>query len=194
METPITDRDTEAPLKPVAFRTDVLARLVPDEMQAAPETAAPARPVPAPGRKFYLSVPAKFAMTFLFSVLWAALSVYLSQPWTRDLAAYIGYPLALTLIAGIAIIPGFMNAFMVGALMLDRRPAHPPLSTAYPALSILIAADKEEESIIGTLESIARQGYPGKLQVIVINDGSPDRTAELVPYGVGPRREGGLAR
>jgi cellulose synthase/poly-beta-1,6-N-acetylglucosamine synthase-like glycosyltransferase len=57
-----------------------------------------------------------------------------------------------------------MNAFMVGALMLDRRPAHAPL-TAYPALSILIAAYKEEDSIVGTLESIARQGYPGRLQV-----------------------------
>jgi hypothetical protein len=29
---------------------------------------------------------------------------------------------------------------MVGALMLDRRPARAPLTTAYPALSILIAA------------------------------------------------------
>jgi biofilm PGA synthesis N-glycosyltransferase PgaC len=134
----------------------------------------------AQGRKFYLSVQAKFAIALLFSLLWAAFSVTLSQPWTRDLAAYIGYPLAVAVIAGIAIIPGFMNAFMVGALVLDRRPAHAPLVTPYPALSILIAAYKEEDSIVGTLESIARQGYPGRLQVVVINDGSPDKTAELV--------------
>ena len=44
------------------------------------------------------------------SVLWAALSVYLSLPWTRDLAAYIGYPLAYTIIAGIAMQPVGPNA------------------------------------------------------------------------------------
>lgn len=180
MEAPITDRKTERLLKPIGFRGDALAGLVPDDTNPAPESPALANPAPAQKRTFYLSVQAKFILTIAFSLLWAALSVYLSQPWTRDLAGYIGMPLAITVIAGIAIIPGFMNAFMVGALMLDRRPAHAPLKTAYPALSILIAAYKEEESIVGTLESIARQGYPGKLQVIVINDGSPDRTAELV--------------
>ena len=180
MEAPTSDLDTERPLKPIAFRAEALAKLLPDEPGPAPQAATLAEPESAPARRFYLSVQAKFGITLLFSLLWAALSVYLSQPWTRDLAAYIGMPLALTLIAGIAIIPGFMNAFMVGALMLDRRPAHAPLRTAYPALSILIAAYKEEESILGTLESVAKQGYSGKLQVIVINDGSPDRTAELV--------------
>ena len=70
---------------------------------------------------------AKFVIALLFFLSRAAFSVYLSQPWTRDLAAYIGYPPALTVIAGIAIIPGFMNAFMVGALLLDWRPARAPL-------------------------------------------------------------------
>jgi biofilm PGA synthesis N-glycosyltransferase PgaC len=101
-------------------------------------------------------------------------------PWTKDLASYIGYPLAVTIIAGIAIIPGFMNAFLVVSLMLDRRPPHAALPSRYPSLSILIAAYKEEDNILGTLESIDRQGYPGNLQVIVINDGSPDATAERV--------------
>jgi biofilm PGA synthesis N-glycosyltransferase PgaC len=73
-----------------------------------------------------------------------------------------------------------MNAFLVVSLMLDRRPPHAALPSRYPSLSILIAAYKEEDNILGTLESIDRQGYPGNLQVIVINDGSPDATAERV--------------
>jgi biofilm PGA synthesis N-glycosyltransferase PgaC len=135
-----------------------------------------------PGRdgKHYVSVRSKFFIANLIALLWAALSLYLSLPWTKDLASYIGYPLAVTIIAGIAIIPGFMNAFLVVSLMLDRRPPHAALPSRYPSLSILIAAYKEEDNILGTLESIDRQGYPGNLQVIVINDGSPDATAERV--------------
>lgn len=181
MNTAVKEKRKETQLPPLSYDAEALDLLVPQglpEPQAQPleKPAAPA----GTGRKFYLSVRAKFAITVVFSVLWAALSVYLSQPWTRDLAAYIGYPLAYTIIAGIAIIPGFMNAFMVAALVLDRRPPRAPLPSLYPPLSILIAAYKEEESILGTLESVAKQGYPGRLQVIVINDGSPDRTAELV--------------
>jgi biofilm PGA synthesis N-glycosyltransferase PgaC len=188
MKTVVEKNPEEEQLPPLAYKGEALALLVPQD-QAQPaahpqqlatqpleKSAAPA----ASGRKFYLSVRTKFAITVTCSVLWAALSVYLSLPWTHDLAAYIGYPLAYTIIAGIAIIPGFMNAFMVAALILDRRPPRAPLPSLYPPLSILIAAYKEEESILGTLESVAKQGYPGRLQVIVINDGSPERTAELV--------------
>ncbi|WP_373686037.1 glycosyltransferase family 2 protein [Acinetobacter sp. YH12027] len=50
----------------------------------------------------------------------------------------------------------------------------------YPNITILIAAYNEESSILDTLQSVDRQNYPGGLQVIVINDGSKDSTAQLV--------------
>jgi biofilm PGA synthesis N-glycosyltransferase PgaC len=155
--------------------------LPPRQISAAPTAdVQQGLPAPAQRRRFYVSVRTKFLLTFSFSVAWAAFSIYLSLPWMHDLARYIGYPLAILIISGIAIVPGFMNAFMVGALLLDRRPARKPLALPYPPLTILIAAYKEEGSILGTLESVEKQNYPGKLQVIVINDGSPDSTAELV--------------
>src|SRR4051812_26718237 len=45
-------------------------------------------------RKYYFSVTAKFLTTSVISLLWAALSVYLSLPWVDDLARHISYPLA----------------------------------------------------------------------------------------------------
>jgi len=86
---------------------------------------------------------------------------------------------AAYLIGGIAIVPGFMNAFLLSGLALDRRPTHHSL-TMYPPLTILIAAYNEAASIEDTLKSVARQNYPGELQVIVINDGSTDDTAAAV--------------
>ncbi len=127
----------------------------------------------------YLPVRAKFAIAITSATLWMAVSVMLARPWAESLAEHASAPLAWIMIAGIALIPGFMNAFLLISLALDRRPAHAPLDK-YPGLSILVAAYNEEETIVGTLESIARQAYPGPLEVIVVNDGSKDRTSELV--------------
>jgi biofilm PGA synthesis N-glycosyltransferase PgaC len=52
-------------------------------------------------------------------------------------------------------------------------------------VSVLIAAYDEEISIAETLRSIAAQDYPAAFEVFVIDDGSRDRTAEIVaasPY------------
>jgi biofilm PGA synthesis N-glycosyltransferase PgaC len=169
----------------LASRRDTLhlLDLTLDAAQRAPEFISGAQPnssAASQRRRFYLSIQTKFWIAFAFSLLWAGFSMYLSLPWMHDLARYIGLPLAVLIIGGIAIVPGFMNAFMVSALLLDRRPPRKTLAGPYPPLSILIAAYKEEASILGTLESIDKQHYPGGLQVIVINDGSPDSTADLV--------------
>lgn len=97
----------------------------------------------------------------------------------HDLSTYVGYFWAIFLIYGIAIIPGFMNSFAALSLMMDRRPKRQPLAV-YPGITMLVAAYNEAASIEDTLVSINKQKYPGKLQVIVINDGSQDETAEIV--------------
>lgn len=51
----------------------------------------------------------------------------------------------------------------------------------YPLISVLVPAYNEEEHILRTLESIEALDYPKqKLDVIVINDGSTDRTKEVI--------------
>lgn len=132
-----------------------------------------------PKRGLYLSVRAKFQVALVGGLAWMALSIWLAQPWTAALSASIGTLPALFAIAGIAIIPGFMNAFLLIGLTMDKRPRHTRLEH-YPAISILIAAYNEAANIEDTLKSISLQYYPGQMDVIVIDDGSADNTAALV--------------
>ncbi|KWR90804.1 glycosyl transferase family 2 [Cupriavidus sp. IDO] len=127
----------------------------------------------------YVPVRVKFVIALSVAVGWTAFSVWAAQQWLTELVQTIGVVPAVLLVGGIAIIPGFMNAFLIASLAMDRRPPRRPLDV-YPPLTILIAAYNEEASIVDTLASIQRQNYPAQLQVLVINDGSRDRTAALV--------------
>lgn len=75
----------------------------------------------------------------------------------------------------------------------------------YPTCAILIPAHNEEKVISSTLDAILRLEYPReKLEIIVINDGSTDATAEIVQRYVErdsrvklfnvPRGEGGRGK
>jgi poly-beta-1,6-N-acetyl-D-glucosamine synthase len=134
---------------------------------------------PTSNAPFYLGVRGKFAFALAVSGAWFALTVLIALPWIVQLSSRIGTPWALFAVGGIALVPGFMNAFLIASLLLDRRP---PRSTPsrYPPVSILIAAYNEEASIADTIRSIGNQDYPGRFEVFVIDDGSRDRTAAIV--------------
>lgn len=155
-----------------------------DPAEAAPSADADPWVAPAPAAGAaprYLSVSVKFALMLVLSTAWAAFAFWAAQRWISDLSVLIGAGLAYFIIVGIAVVPGWMNAFLLMGLLLDRRPARARLEAAdYPPLAILVAAYNEERTIASTLESIARQHYPGALQVIVINDGSTDGTREVL--------------
>jgi biofilm PGA synthesis N-glycosyltransferase PgaC len=127
----------------------------------------------------YITIRWKFIITVVTSTLWMLLSIWLSVPWFEQLSSHTSVWLAGFLIGFIAIIPGFMNAFIMMALALDRRP-RVPLFDHYPSVTVLVAAYNEEGSIEDTVRSLMKQDYPGELTVTVINDGSADQTAEIV--------------
>lgn len=130
-------------------------------------------------RRHYLSVRYKFALTVLLSLAWAVFSYSLARRWIHDLSSLEGQVLANLMIFGVAILPGFMNAFLVVGLLLDRRPPRRVFANNdLPGVTVLVAAYNEEESILSTLASLDRQDYPSPVEVIVINDGSTDGTME----------------
>lgn len=139
-------------------------------------------PSPRKPRHFYLSVRAKFAIALATSVLWAIAASLMAQRWVDELSEVCGQTLAHLIIYGIAVIPGFMNAFLVVSLLLDHRPRfrQQTLQQPLPPITILVAAYNESSSILGTLESLEKQNYPGQMRVIVINDGSTDNTLDLL--------------
>ncbi|GAB4452652.1 MAG: hypothetical protein OHK0029_03980 [Armatimonadaceae bacterium] len=49
-----------------------------------------------------------------------------------------------------------------------------------PSLSVLIPARNEEANIGACVESLCAQEYSGRLEILVLNDGSTDRTGEIV--------------
>jgi poly-beta-1,6-N-acetyl-D-glucosamine synthase len=127
----------------------------------------------------YLSVKLKFTIALVFAFAWMGGSIWFSLPWYQDLSSVIGPFLAYFFITFIAIVPGFMNAFVAMALLLDRRPKV-IVDQLYPPVTILIAAYNEESSIASTLSGIFLQDYPADIRIIVINDGSSDKTVDSV--------------
>jgi biofilm PGA synthesis N-glycosyltransferase PgaC len=127
----------------------------------------------------YLSVKLKFTIALVFAFAWMGASVWFALPWYQDLSNVIGVFLAYFFITFIAIVPGFMNAFVVMALLLDKRP-QVLAEQSYPPVTILVAAFNEANSIASSLRSIFLQDYEGGIHVIVINDGSTDNTLQTV--------------
>jgi cellulose synthase/poly-beta-1,6-N-acetylglucosamine synthase-like glycosyltransferase/peptidoglycan/xylan/chitin deacetylase (PgdA/CDA1 family)/spore germination protein YaaH len=64
-----------------------------------------------------------------------------------------------------------------------HRPVSPPAAASdnfQPPISIVMAAYNEEKVIGRTLENLLRTDYAGAIEIILIDDGSTDRTAALV--------------
>ncbi len=69
----------------------------------------------------------------------------------------------------------FILLFISNKKKLLRRPK----INSFPTVSIIIPAHNEEETIEGTIESVKKLEYPKKKEIIVVDDGSTDKTFEI---------------
>ena len=83
----------------------------------------------------------------------------------------------------------FFIAVVVGALRLiviimlatyQRYHRRKPTEPYTPAVTVIVPAYKEEGVIVATVRSLLNQDYAGELDVIVVDDGSPDETYTVV--------------
>ncbi len=162
-----------------------------DTEQPALDTPAVLRPgvhdlerTPGERRRIYVGLRLKLLLVLAISLAWAGLSLWIALPWIEDLGESITLPLAAAVIAGIAIIPGYLNANLIASLLIDRPP---PLrfDLDFPELTVVVACFNEEETIEETLDYVGKQEYPGGLRILVADDGSSDRTAELAHVRAG---------
>jgi biofilm PGA synthesis N-glycosyltransferase PgaC len=141
------------------------------------------RHAPPPGveRRDGLYVPLKLrvALTFAAGLLWLGFSVWLSRGWIETLGQDITPPLAILVITGIALIPGYLNIQLLTSIIVDRPP---PLrfDGDFPEITLMIAAYNEQDSIAETLDYALRADYTGPFDIIVADDGSSDLTREIV--------------
>ncbi|MEP7222306.1 MAG: glycosyltransferase [Novosphingobium sp.] len=97
--------------------------------------------------------------------------------WTFFFAIALGIARSLSLTL-LAILPG------------SRRYPAEPISDHQPIVTVIIPAFNEEQVIEASVRRVLESDYP-QLQVIVVDDGSKDRTSQIVAeaYGHDPRVE-----
>ncbi len=96
-----------------------------------------------------------------------------------DLFHWFRLVIAGIFIIGITLVS--LRALFVGALaLLEKLRSQPRFDPGYcPAVTVVVPAYNEEEAIVQTVRSVLDSDYPA-LAVIVVDDGSSDRTAPLV--------------
>jgi peptidoglycan-N-acetylglucosamine deacetylase len=104
-----------------------------------------------------------------------------------DLFRWLRSSIAFIFLAGIMLVGG--RALIVGVLaLIEKMRPEPADHPEYrPEVSVLIPAYNEESVIVDTVRAALASNYP-KLEVIVVDDGSKDRTAELVRANFGRDR------
>ena len=105
-----------------------------------------------------------------------------------DVFRWLRSGIAFIFVAGILLVSG--RALIIGLLALIEKLRPAPLDHPeyQPEVSVLIPAYNEEAVIVDTVRAALASDYPN-LEVLVVDDGSADRTAELVRanFGRDPR-------
>src|SRR5260370_18223052 len=103
--------------------------------------------------------------------------MYGIRPWFR-LSIAIDFIVGIVMVSGRALIIGIL------ALIEKFRPDRLVMPNPTPGVTVLIPAHNEETVIVQTVKSVLASDL-NDLRVIVVNDGSSDRTGELLDGNFG---------
>ena len=128
----------------------------------------------------------RFTLAVSLTLTYEAFALQVSHVWRDELEAAIGPVMAWVIPIFMAYIPAIVIGFMCFTLILTRyeppplRPPAGPWPTGeWPPLTVIVAAYNEEDAIETTLDHVAASRYPGAMTVVLADNNSTDRTAEL---------------
>jgi poly-beta-1,6-N-acetyl-D-glucosamine synthase len=128
----------------------------------------------------------RFAIALPLTLAYLAFAIWFSEPWRSDLEEAIGPVMAWLIPTMLAFVPSIVIGFLGFTLLLTRYrpldlspPRGPWPAGEWPAVTILIAAWNEEETIAATIERVGALSYDGALKVVLADNNSTDLTAAL---------------
>ena len=126
----------------------------------------------------------RFAIVAALTVGWVGFGVWVSAPWRSDLEEAIGPVMAWVIPVMLAYVPALVIGFLMFTLLTVpyrvpslSAPTGPWPEGHWPAVTVIVAAWNEEAGIAPTLNAIARQTYRGRIEVVLADNNSTDRTA-----------------
>lgn len=130
---------------------------------------------------------------------WQSIVDYLHQlTWLQLVAdlqwVFIAYFMAINLSY---LILNYISAYQIVRYMREYRANYlpPGLREYQPPVSIVLPAYNEERSVVSSVRSLLKTSYP-EYEIVVVNDGSSDRTREALieAFGLVPVPEAYRAR
>ena len=129
----------------------------------------------------------RFVIAVALTVAYVAFSVWVSTPWRSELREAIGPVMAWVIPILLAYVPGVLIGFLAFTLLTLRYrvpspepPTGPWPDGQWPPVTVLIAALERGARRSGRrLDRIARLAYAGPLEVVLADNNSTDRTAEV---------------
>jgi biofilm PGA synthesis N-glycosyltransferase PgaC len=128
----------------------------------------------------------RFGVAVGLTLAYVAFAVWFSQPWRSDLEEAIGPIAAWAVPVMLAYVPALVIGFLCFTLLLTRY--RPPSLAApggswpsgeWPPVTVIVAAFNEERAIEATLDHIAASDFAGPLEVVLADNNSTDRTADV---------------
>lgn len=154
--------------------------------QAVPAGRTPSHPEARAGSPEGASTTLRFTATLALTAAYVAFAVWASSPWRAELRDAIGPVMSWVIPIFLAYVPAVLIGFMVFTLITLRYrvpsldpPRGPWPEGEWPPVTILTAARNEESAIGLALERFADLSYNGPLTVILADNNSTDRTAEV---------------
>jgi biofilm PGA synthesis N-glycosyltransferase PgaC len=134
-----------------------------------------------PKTAFGLRPTVLFVLAASLTLAYLACAVWVSGKWRAELEQAIGPVAGWVIPIFLAYIPSIVIGFLIFTLLLTRyrQTELDPPEGGWAAVTVMIAAWNEEAAIAATLERIAGAAYPGELEVVLADNNSTDRTAEI---------------